>query len=88
MDASRHNRILPQMMKPADDVGSFNPYRDHALIGETIGQLTIIAFAGSGRGKRTAFQVSCADCGRTFVARVPKIAAGECGCAPTRTPQP
>jgi hypothetical protein len=85
MDATHHDRILPEAMKPADDVGSL--IRSHDLIGQTFGQLMIVAFAGSSRGKRTAYHVSCADCGRTFVARVAKIAAGRCSCAPAPTPE-
>jgi hypothetical protein len=60
MDEARRDRILPEAMKPADDVGSFTRSAGHDLIGQTFGQLVIVAFAGSGRGKRTANRVSSA----------------------------
>jgi hypothetical protein len=53
MDEARRDRILPEAMKPADDVGSFTRSAGHDLIGQTFGQLVIVAFAGSGRGKQT-----------------------------------
>jgi hypothetical protein len=79
MDASRHDRDLPEEVKPAGGEGSFTPLKDE--VGRRYFRLVVVERAGVRR--REATWICKCDCGAETIATGHALRRGwkrSCGC--------